>query len=264
MSLFLKWLTNIKSACFSYKSDLQNYYDLDFIGTPLVTYLREGIHTGADIQDVVDTLLKPLLQRKHSLASDQVNPREENGTFLAIEADEVLENCNPYSGPHGHSNSNVEPETISNGRPSFQLWLYSSHTRSCYLLKNDTLIESGGVIRVLLEWRDKEYGLYNISFLKNPPVVFESELVKWEKQWEEVSLFSCLEAFLKEEPLGLEDTWLVTNLHLQCSHFHCLVHSYVCSLPHHLISHHLFLFFFFFYNLGTVLLVINRGKQPRS
>eukprot|EP00268_Persea_americana_P056126 TRINITY_DN6585_c0_g2_i2.p1 TRINITY_DN6585_c0_g2~~TRINITY_DN6585_c0_g2_i2.p1 ORF type:complete len:932 (+),score=131.36 TRINITY_DN6585_c0_g2_i2:337-3132(+) len=202
----------------SYKSDLQNYYDLDFIGTPLVTYLREGIHTGADIQDVVDTLLKPLLQRKHSLASDQVNPREENGTFLAIEADEVrtflaieadevLENCNPYSGPHGHSNSNVEPETISNGRPSFQLWLYSSHTRSCYLLKNDTLIESGGVIRVLLEWRDKEYGLYNISFLKNPPVVFESELVKWEKQWEEVSLFSCLEAFLKEEPLGLEDTW---------------------------------------------------------
>lgn len=243
MSLFLKWSTNIKSTCFSCKSDLQNYYDLDLIGTPLVTCLREGIHTGADIQDVVGTLLNPLLRRKNSLASDQVNPVEENGTFLAIDADEVLEICNPYSGPHGHSNSNVEPETISNGRPSFQLWLYSSHVRSFYLLKNDTLIASEGVIRVLLEWRDKEYGLYNIRFLKNPPVVFKSELVKWEKQREEVSLFSCLEAFLKEEPLGLDDTWLVTNLHLQCSHFLCLVHSYVCSLLHHLISHHHFLSF---------------------
>lgn len=236
-------MTNIKSTCFSCKSDLQNYYDLDLIGTPLVTCLREGIHTGADIQDVVGTLLNPLLQRKNSLASDQVNPMEENGTFLAIDADEVLEICNPYSGPYGHSNSNVEPETISNGRPSFQLWLYSSHVRSFYLLKNDTLIASEGVIRVLLEWRDKEYGLYNIRFLKNPPVVFKSELVKWEKQREEVSLFSCLEAFLKEEPLGLDDTWLVTNLHLQCSHFLCLVHSYVCSLLHHLISHHHFLSF---------------------
>lgn len=218
-------------------SDVKNRSSPELSGTPLVTCLGKGIHSGADIQDAVNTLLTPLSRRKNFLPSDQSKPIEENGTYPGIDADELLENCNPYSGPYGHSKSNLESETISNGRRhSFQLLFWDIDERCFNKIENDAFVESEAAIIVFLEWRDKENELYNASILKNLPVVFKSGLVK---PREKVSLFSCLEAFLKEEPLGLDDTWLVTFLNLHCSYLHCLVHSYlICSF--------LIVIFFFF------------------
>jgi hypothetical protein len=46
---------------------------------------------------------------------------------------------------------------------------------------------------------------------------------------ESVSLYKCLEAFLKEEPLGPEDMWLVCThffFHSSANFFFVLVDSY--------------------------------------
>ncbi|KAG1333901.1 Ubiquitin carboxyl-terminal hydrolase 8 [Cocos nucifera] len=61
-------------------------------------------------------------------------------------------------------------------------------------------------LHVLVCWQDKAMGRYNISLLNFLPEVHKSELFA-ERPQESVSLYACLEAFLKEEPLGLEDMW---------------------------------------------------------
>lgn len=63
-------------------------------------------------------------------------------------------------------------------------------------------------LHVLVCWQGKAMGWYNISLLNFLPEIHKSELFA-ERPQESVSLYACLEAFLKEEPLGPEDMWLV-------------------------------------------------------
>ncbi|CAA6655882.1 unnamed protein product [Spirodela intermedia] len=63
-------------------------------------------------------------------------------------------------------------------------------------------------VKVLVDWSEKEQGLYDLSFLEDLPEVYKNTgfFAKKTRQ-EAVNLFSCLEAFLREEPLGPDDMW---------------------------------------------------------
>lgn len=61
---------------------------------------------------------------------------------------------------------------------------------------------------VLVSWSEKMAKLYNVEPLNLLPGVFKSGFFTKRPQ-ESVSLYKCLEAFLKEEPLGPDDMWSV-------------------------------------------------------
>ncbi|CAA0836022.1 ubiquitin-specific protease 8 [Striga hermonthica] len=59
---------------------------------------------------------------------------------------------------------------------------------------------------VLVSWSDKMVKLHNVEPLNLLPEVFKSGFFTKRPQ-ESISLYKCLEAFLKEEPLGPDDMW---------------------------------------------------------
>lgn len=61
---------------------------------------------------------------------------------------------------------------------------------------------------VLVCWPEKYVEQYDTRVLSSLPLVFKPGLFS-KKSQETVSLYKCLEAFLKEEPLGPEDMWSV-------------------------------------------------------
>ncbi|KAM2673161.1 hypothetical protein EV2_014481 [Malus domestica] len=79
----------------------------------------------------------------------------------------------------------------------------------------DTLIEMNEPIvvsklpkrlSVLVLWSDKMTKKYDTCLLSNLPEIFKPQFFVRRPQ-ESVSLYKCLEAFMKEEPLGPEDMW---------------------------------------------------------
>lgn len=63
-------------------------------------------------------------------------------------------------------------------------------------------------LNVLVCWPEKNIQQYDTCLLSSLPEVFKSGIFTRKPQ-ESVSLYKCLEAFLKEEPLGPEDMWSV-------------------------------------------------------
>lgn len=63
----------------------------------------------------------------------------------------------------------------------------------------------------MLDWTDKEHELYDASYLRDLPEVHKNGFTAKKTRPEAITLFSCLEAFLKEEPLGPQDMWYCPN-----------------------------------------------------
>lgn len=65
-------------------------------------------------------------------------------------------------------------------------------------------------LRVLVLWPEKMIEKYDLNALDILPEICKPQLFARRPQ-ESVSLYKCLEAFLREEPLGPEDMWLVSS-----------------------------------------------------
>ncbi|KAK2999764.1 hypothetical protein RJ639_022747 [Escallonia herrerae] len=72
-----------------------------------------------------------------------------------------------------------------------------------------------GRIYVLVRWPDKMVEQYNTHLLSTLPEIYKSGFFAKQPQ-ESVSLYKCLEAFLKEEPLGPEDMWYCPGCKKHC------------------------------------------------
>lgn len=68
---------------------------------------------------------------------------------------------------------------------------------------------------VLVCWPEKYVEQYDTRILSSLPLVFKPGLFS-KKSQETVSLYKCLEAFLKEEPLGPEDMWYCPGCKKHC------------------------------------------------
>lgn len=82
-------------------------------------------------------------------------------------------------------------------------------------------------IKVLVTWQEKMTEEYDISYLNQLPEVYKPVFMQQLAQ-DSVSLYKCVEAFLKEEPLGPEDMWYLSIevfffTSLACFMFHCFV-----------------------------------------
>lgn len=181
-------------------SDSLKGYQGKLMGFPLVTYLEEPI-SGADIDAAVSRLLSPL---KRTRSSVKLHNGKENG-FVKEAIEEPSNNYNLRS----LSMENTEPEETSSRELSFQLFVTDGNSSNCQPIEKNSVVNSGRIVKVFLDWTDREHDLYDISYLKDLPEVHKAGFTVKKTRQEAISLFTCLEAFLKEEPLGPDDMWWV-------------------------------------------------------
>lgn len=177
--------------------------DKKIFGTPLVTYLAEDPQYGANIETYVHRMLAPL-RKAHS--STKYHDGKENG-FISAGGDEQSSISNSQSEPRNLTFGTSEQEGTSCGESSFQLALTNEGGYNCEPIEKASVIKPSAHIRVYLDWTEKEFELYDASYLRDLPEVHKTGFTVKKTRQEAISLFSCLEAFLTEEPLGPDDMW---------------------------------------------------------
>lgn len=193
-----------------------------------MTCLSKDAKTGADIRYAVCTLLSPLLRVKAS--TNHAKTSKANGYLSSSDGIVPSNDSNLCSSDTESSYSLMEIEE-DDGSWSFQLALTDEKGNSRTQIDDDSIVSPGPFIRVLLEWSDKCNELYDFDYLEGLPEVYRSSgyLAKKTRQ-EAITLFSCLDAFLKEEPLGPDDMWSVISLPSYIQIFYMSL--YLCvSLP---------------------------------
>ncbi|KAH6772992.1 ubiquitin-specific protease 8 [Perilla frutescens var. frutescens] len=171
-------------------------------GVPLV--VRHNITNGYEVREVYTKILAPFLEPEEDLI--------DNGDGPDKSANEALTELNSAS----NARLSGSPETSDKEEPDAH-----SETEFHFYLTNEKVTEKGSEIGreelvnptpvpeiqyVLVSWSQKMVRQYNIQPLSLLPEVFKSAFFTKRPQ-ESVSLYKCLEAFLKEEPLGPDDMW---------------------------------------------------------
>lgn len=172
-------------------------------GAPLVTYLVEEPQYGANIETSVHKILAPL---RRAYSSTRSHDGKENGS-ISTGSDEQSDISNTQCESRDLTTGCSEQEGTSCGESFFQLVLTNESCLSCDPIEKDSVIKHSQLIRVLVDWTDKEHELYDASFLRDLPEVHKTGFTVKKTRQEAISLFSCLEAFLTEEPLGPDDMW---------------------------------------------------------
>ncbi|XP_074564910.1 ubiquitin carboxyl-terminal hydrolase 8-like isoform X2 [Curcuma longa] len=167
-------------------------------GTPLVTRLP-GLSTGPVVRDLFLKLLGPFLSPKESTLDVVKDSIYDEDGITNIDCDSIL--------PDFEDNATVEEMHFHDG---FQFYLTDENSQIMLseIEMNEPIcpMELQNKLFVLVSWHEKQMTHYNVSLLNTLPEVYKFGLLAKQPQ-ESVSLYSCLEAFLKEEPLGPEDMW---------------------------------------------------------
>lgn len=176
-------------------------------GTPLVSPIScDNVTTRGDVQSMVRTMLSPLLKLR------ELADLEANGISPAVEPS---------------SDTLIEQVDSSESLP----WKESNNAQSCGLVKLPLqLVDENNVcidlsvgedkpvkissfsksLLVFINWSKELLEKYDTSYLENLPEVCKNGPPTKKARTEPLSLYSCLEAFLLEEPLVSEpDMWLV-------------------------------------------------------
>lgn len=158
---------------------------------------------------MVHTMLSPMLR------TESLDHTDISGVSSAIAA------SNPSGNLHGEactdsaiSNSMNNEMTSSKPVKSLKLPLQLvDESNACIDLsageeKAITLPSaSSSSILVYTDWSQKLLDKYHTHYLENLPEVFKYGPVTKKARTEPLSLYTCLEAFLREEPLVPEDMW---------------------------------------------------------
>lgn len=162
---------------------------------PLVTCI-EDLQTGADIYQAVYRVLRPL-KKTYFIPSKVNEVTKENGAATEAVSSSSMDNS---------SDTEMEEASLEE-ELEFQLCISDDKGFSCRPLHKDAPLKPVQMVKVMLDWTEREFKLYDNSYLKDLPEVFKTGHLTKKTRQEAVSLFSCLDAFLKEEPLGPDDMW---------------------------------------------------------
>ncbi|KAK6935626.1 Peptidase C19, ubiquitin carboxyl-terminal hydrolase [Dillenia turbinata] len=173
-------------------------------GTPLVTYVGDEALTGSAINIAIRRVLSPL-QRKTYVPLTNVQNAEESGS--CSEVDRLTSNCSTQMDHTSSLEDHTGLGEVSSIELTFQISVADDRGLNCKPLEKDSCIKPGQFLRILLDWTEKDYEEYDASYLKDLPEVCKPAITVKKTRQEAISLFSCLEAFLKEEPLGPDDMW---------------------------------------------------------
>ncbi|KAK7337337.1 hypothetical protein VNO77_17904 [Canavalia gladiata] len=173
-------------------------------GTPLVTRLT-SISCGYDIQREFLKLINPFLINTKDILDEYDKDNCVNNRLS--EDDKLGDTTNSATiGSDADSNSGTEDDIHLS--TDFEFYLPPELGIDVKITLNKPLPVTmlPRKLEVVVLWSDKMLKKYDTYLLDSLPEVFKPPLFT-KKVQESVSIYKCLEAFLKEEPLGPEDMW---------------------------------------------------------
>ncbi|XP_010436897.1 PREDICTED: ubiquitin carboxyl-terminal hydrolase 10-like isoform X2 [Camelina sativa] len=169
--------------------------DVKVFGTPFVTYVNTEPLSGTDIDAIISGFLSPL-HRVHSPSN--ILSGNDNSHFADGPDDETSGSL---------SSPDAEIDDAADRELSFRMFLTDERGLNFKPLQSKSSVSPGIITRVLVEWNEGEHEKYDSSYLCDLPEVHKTSFSAKKTRQEAISLFSCLEAFLAEEPLGPDDMW---------------------------------------------------------
>jgi ubiquitin carboxyl-terminal hydrolase 4/11/15 len=176
--------------------------NLKLFGIPFVARL-ENLYTGFDLHKQYLKLLSPLLMP----ADDALNDYDDVG--ITTNEDSTMEDVVSPTISDSNTGTDTGTEDDQCSSSDFQFYLKDG-LRSTEIKMNEPLPvpKFSDNLEVYVTWSESMIEKYDTCLLSSLPEVLKPQLYARRPQ-ESVSLYKCLEAFLKEEPLGPEDMWLV-------------------------------------------------------
>ncbi|KAK9281366.1 hypothetical protein L1049_004266 [Liquidambar formosana] len=179
-------------------------------GTPLVSPIsREDVITRGDIQSIVHTMLSPMLRTErlgNTVTSDTSIPAAASYPSHDKSSSEAFTESKLSDSVHSDNSSS---KTVM--LPKLPLQLVDENNACIDLSMGEEkairLSSTSVSILVFVDWSQKLLEQYDTHYLENLPEVFKFGPVTKKARTEPLSLYTCLEAFLREEPLVPEDMW---------------------------------------------------------
>ncbi|XP_015080186.1 ubiquitin carboxyl-terminal hydrolase 8 [Solanum pennellii] len=157
---------------------------------------------GSDVCSLYLQLLVPFLVQNRAQTDEHNFDRSSTEVRTEMEPDDKRVNGFPASIAEENAAEHLDME--------FHFYLSDDKaiTKGAEIVMNEPLKSTDipGRLNVLVNWSPKMVEKYNTSLFSSLPEVFKSGFFGKRPQ-DSVSLYKCLEAFLKEEPLGPEDMW---------------------------------------------------------
>ncbi|XP_038683004.1 ubiquitin carboxyl-terminal hydrolase 8-like isoform X2 [Tripterygium wilfordii] len=172
-------------------------------GIPLMGKFNDIVN-GSDICNLYLKLLTPFQIPAENVTNND-NSSERNSIEEVAGMEESL--SSNLDGNSSCSNTECTGST-SDGQLQFYLTDEKGTVKESKIVMNEPVKMSGVPRRlyVLIFWPIKHSAQYDTGLLSSLPEIFKSDISAKRPQ-ESISLYKCLEAFLKEEPLGPEDMW---------------------------------------------------------
>ncbi|XP_057438932.1 ubiquitin carboxyl-terminal hydrolase 8-like [Lotus japonicus] len=176
------------------------------VGIPVVTRLS-SISYGHDVHREFLKLINPFMMQNTEDMTDEYD--QDDDVIEKVHTDDELGDPTGSAalGSDVVSSSGAEDDLIHSST-DFEFYFASeSGIEDKMTLSDplpDTLSPKGLVVVVF--WSDDMLKKYDKNLLGSLPDVFKPQLFTKRTQ-ESISIYKCLEAFLKEEPLGPEDMW---------------------------------------------------------
>ncbi|MQL85326.1 hypothetical protein Taro_017852, partial [Colocasia esculenta] len=169
-------------------------------GTPLVTSVScDDVTTRGDIQAIVHKMLSPMLRHeKHPPSSlKQMSTCQQTRINEESQGSAVK-----YSSAEEDQNSEI----------TSKLPLHLIDENNAYIdlsTGEDKAVRLPSLtsVRVFIDWSQEYLDKYDTQLLENLPEVLKYGPAPKKARSEPLSLYACLEAFLREEPLVPEDMW---------------------------------------------------------
>ncbi|XP_057808071.1 ubiquitin carboxyl-terminal hydrolase 8 isoform X2 [Salvia miltiorrhiza] len=173
-------------------------------GVPFI--VRQNITNGYEVREVYTKLLAPfLVPEEDSLNNGDCSDKGANEALTEMDNASYAR----LSGSPTATKSDIE-ESNAHSDTEFQFYLTNEKvTEKGCEIGMEELVKPTPVPEiqyVLVSWSQKMVIRHNIQPLSLLPEVSKSAFFTKRPQ-ESVSLYKCLEAFLKEEPLGPDDMW---------------------------------------------------------
>ncbi|KAL3367042.1 hypothetical protein AABB24_011642 [Solanum stoloniferum] len=169
-------------------------------GIPLAAHGR--VLKGSDVCSLYLQLLVPFLVQNRAQTNEHNFDRSSTQVCTETEPDDKRVNGFPVSIAEENAAEHLDME--------FHFYLSDDKAiaKGAEIVMNEPLQSTDipGRLNVLVNWSPKMVEKYNTSLFSSLPEVFKSGFFGKRPQ-DSVSLYKCLEAFLKEEPLGPEDMW---------------------------------------------------------
>lgn len=208
------WLNNVTTTeqlltgipCFR-KGERENPVQLRPYGTPLLSLAsRENALTKGKIVCIVENMLSPFRREEPIVTekgkSDSSIPERRSARLNNSEEDDK-------NGGSRKAKKGSSSEVIAS---KLSLQPNDENSRTVKLPDNEAeaiKLPSSATVTIYLDWTAELSGMYDITCLEGLPEVLKYGPATKKARSEPLSLYACLEAFLREEPLVPDEMWYV-------------------------------------------------------